>query len=739
MGAPGCREGSGRMSMWMRMRPGAYMHAVPSVSGTRCARSGMQKRGSFHDMDRCVGRRSMVGWEVAPGGTGLEDAGSPQLPGGSRAPGLQGCASHAGLAAPKPEVGGWPGRLSSPSTSSTSGEYLLELPYHLQQGKEGRGRPDVDRPRCTGTGRWTHDAWTGQASGDFESGAASRLRGPITHGAQGRKELWWEAAWQGRVDATWEREREGVHVGRPRWGWNRDLLPQMRIPRLSMLTLSGHLHQIPRFPALDPRLLSRWPAMDSPPPSTARYSSQHAEPSSARGTTTISHQQKAILFSPSAVDAAAATALLGGCNLGQKGGWRSRAGARIRRRGTTLPTADSSALPSMRTRTSKAQGAPSHERQAASAATRNFQSNPINKAFDLAGWASAKAQLQPEAEGGAQSPFPVPPKCTAAVSPLHSSRCRLRIIIASINHIAPSTSIAIIPLPTCDCICHPRPPIDSTSAGPVTDPDPFSAAAHPKRSASCAAVHRLSTIDRPTARNTCRGCGTTSSTLPAVRYEPPSSTPSTTMDEKRSRSASQTEPCPDPRGAAMPGRFRHALRMVLSLVVLSGVLYHVWNGAPQLSRHGVATSPVSGVTKVKGLVPLEAHIISKCPDTRDALRQLILPAMQRVHDKVDFKLNYIGTPTANDGVECKHGPSECLGNIIELCARELYPDPKINLGFIMCLTKDYKHIPERALIEDCALEHAIDFQSLNECATRDDGAHGLELLRTSVERTAEPG
>lgn len=84
-----------------------------------------------------------------------------------------------------------------------------------------------------------------------------------------------------------------------------------------------------------------------------------------------------------------------------------------------------------------------------------------------------------------------------------------------------------------------------------------------------------------------------------------------------------------------------------------------------------------------------------------------------------------------------HGPEECLGNIIELCARELYPDPKINLGFIMCLTRDYKHIPERTLIEDCALEHAIDFRALNECATQDDGAHGLELLRTSVQRTAD--
>ncbi|KAG5991307.1 hypothetical protein E4U54_003903 [Claviceps lovelessii] len=154
--------------------------------------------------------------------------------------------------------------------------------------------------------------------------------------------------------------------------------------------------------------------------------------------------------------------------------------------------------------------------------------------------------------------------------------------------------------------------------------------------------------------------------------------------------------------------------------------------------HGLCTfSNRSSFVRLSAyLVPLEAHIISKCPDTQDALRELILPVMQRVHDKVDFKLNYIGTPTADDGVKCKHGPSECMGNIIELCARELYPDPKINLGFIMCLTRDYQNIPNRALVEDCALEHAIDIKAINDCATKDDGAHGMELLRTSVERTA---
>jgi hypothetical protein len=55
----------------------------------------------------------------------------------------------------------------------------------------------------------------------------------------------------------------------------------------------------------------------------------------------------------------------------------------------------------------------------------------------------------------------------------------------------------------------------------------------------------------------------------------------------------------------------------------------------------------------------------------------------------------------------------------------------------MCLTRDYEQIPQRSLIEDCALEHAIDFNELNDCATKDDGALGVGMLRESVKRTAE--
>ena len=42
-------------------------------------------------------------------------------------------------------------------------------------------------------------------------------------------------------------------------------------------------------------------------------------------------------------------------------------------------------------------------------------------------------------------------------------------------------------------------------------------------------------------------------------------------------------------------------------------------------------------------VPLEAHIMTKCPDAKDCLRDLIVPAMEKIYDKVNFTLSFIGT------------------------------------------------------------------------------------------------
>lgn len=142
------------------------------------------------------------------------------------------------------------------------------------------------------------------------------------------------------------------------------------------------------------------------------------------------------------------------------------------------------------------------------------------------------------------------------------------------------------------------------------------------------------------------------------------------MDEKYAKY--KTFP-PRPAGsparphARRAGRFRPLL--VLTLVVLclyvyarpSSVLSPLPDISSRLSNTLQAATPgaAPGADANAALVPLEAHIMSKCPDAKDCLQKLVLPAMVRVFDKVNFTLSFIGTPTENDGVACMHGPEEC--------------------------------------------------------------------------------
>ncbi|KAK1972496.1 hypothetical protein LY78DRAFT_650720 [Colletotrichum sublineola] len=222
---------------------------------------------------------------------------------------------------------------------------------------------------------------------------------------------------------------------------------------------------------------------------------------------------------------------------------------------------------------------------------------------------------------------------------------------------------------------------------------------------------------------------------PPYRYRYPQPDIPFVMDEKHAYLGYRAPNPPPPPMAAFKRQMKGLLPVALMTLLFA---WNYWVYLGRLPSHPASTATVpdqAPVSVAKDLVPLEAHIMSKCPDARDCLRDLVLPTMMKVQDKVNFTLSYIGTPTENDGVDCKHGPSECMGNIIELCAAHLYPDPKINLGFTMCLTREYNSIPDRTLVEDCALEHAIDIKALNDCATEDDGGFGVGMLRDSVRRS----
>lgn len=126
--------------------------------------------------------------------------------------------------------------------------------------------------------------------------------------------------------------------------------------------------------------------------------------------------------------------------------------------------------------------------------------------------------------------------------------------------------------------------------------------------------------------------------------------------------------------------------------------------------------------------------MSKCPDARDCLRELIVPTMAKVADKVDFQMSYIGSVDEDGNIECKHGPTECLGNMMGLCAQHLYPsDVKRWLGFSTCLISSYQRIPDKDLAQSCAMEHGIDFEMLNACMSEE--GTGLDLLESSVKRS----
>ncbi|KAF7592919.1 hypothetical protein BBP40_012240 [Aspergillus hancockii] len=149
--------------------------------------------------------------------------------------------------------------------------------------------------------------------------------------------------------------------------------------------------------------------------------------------------------------------------------------------------------------------------------------------------------------------------------------------------------------------------------------------------------------------------------------------------------------------------------------------------------------------------------MSKCPDAQDCIQKLVIPAMEQISDKVDFELSFIASfSNQSSDIQCKHGPGECIGDMLMLCAQDLPFSPEgteettrmptiRSLGFANCLIGSYADIPDRTLVHNCALQHGIDFEALNNCVSKqeddpgNDKLSGFALLRQSAIHSANLG
>ncbi|THH02791.1 hypothetical protein EW026_g179 [Hermanssonia centrifuga] len=145
-------------------------------------------------------------------------------------------------------------------------------------------------------------------------------------------------------------------------------------------------------------------------------------------------------------------------------------------------------------------------------------------------------------------------------------------------------------------------------------------------------------------------------------------------------------------------------------------------------------------------VPVVLGVMSQCPDAI-LCESVFDHVLQRVPDKIDLSLTFIGTTNASEpdfGVTCMHGPTECAGNVQELCALK-YTPTAVWWRFVQCQNFQGRYEvgkPETAL--KCADAAKIDWENsgVGECAGLDasgKGEEGVQLLLESVKKTKKMG
>jgi len=82
---------------------------------------------------------------------------------------------------------------------------------------------------------------------------------------------------------------------------------------------------------------------------------------------------------------------------------------------------------------------------------------------------------------------------------------------------------------------------------------------------------------------------------------------------------------------------------------------------------------------------------------------------------------FLGEDDGNDNYDCLHGPTECQGDMIELCA-QFVTEAKSEWGWWnmgVCMQADYDNIPDNA--QGCAQQAGLSWSAINNCVTNGMG------------------
>ncbi|MEW5301913.1 MAG: hypothetical protein WDW36_004737 [Sanguina aurantia] len=96
--------------------------------------------------------------------------------------------------------------------------------------------------------------------------------------------------------------------------------------------------------------------------------------------------------------------------------------------------------------------------------------------------------------------------------------------------------------------------------------------------------------------------------------------------------------------------------------------------------------------------------MSKCPFAIESESQ-ISKVLKQVGDLMSLSIDYVGNPNGK-APTCKHGPSECQGNIQQLCLAQYAASDRQLLDFVLCQNAQRDDIGSQALARSCAVAAA---------------------------------